>query len=172
MNSFIYIFGILQLMCLVTSPLIGSVMDYKIKETLDNLKGNKSKDSANKRAMSISSKTGDDNVFSEEPTDIVKSNGRKFSLPDVSRPSMFGNFVRNKSFDLGRDRLGSWKSRLSSTDSNGSDTIDGEKPPMSLKIRKLLNGSYAFGITNTLLMFFGITVLVPSLNVQVKKLLK
>ncbi|XP_033627450.1 large neutral amino acids transporter small subunit 4-like isoform X2 [Asterias rubens] len=166
-NSFIYIFGILQLMCLVTSPLIGSVMDYKIKETLDNLKGNKRKNSVNKRAMSISSKAGDDNVFSEEPNDIVKPITRKFSLPEMNKPNMLGNFIRNKSFDLGRDRLGSWKSRLSSTDSNGSDTIDGEKPPMSLKIRKLLNGSYAFGITNTLLMFFGVTVLVPSLNVQI-----
>ncbi|XP_022102165.1 large neutral amino acids transporter small subunit 4-like [Acanthaster planci] len=172
-DSYLYVFGILQLMCLVTSPLIGTVMDYKIKETLDILKGKQRRKSSAKRSMSITIKAGDDSVFIDETNDIVKSNGRKTSLPDFGKPSIFGNFSRSKSFDLGQGKLPSrgstttTKSRLSSTDSAGSDMTDGEKPPMSLKIRKLLNGAYAFGITNTLLMMFGVTVLIPSLQVQI-----
>ncbi|XP_038074708.1 large neutral amino acids transporter small subunit 4-like [Patiria miniata] len=181
-NSYIYIFGILQLMCLVTSPLIGTVMDYKIKETLDTLKGKQRRKNSSKRSMSLGGKMGDDCVFSDETKDIVKMD-RKTSLPDFSKPSIFGNFGRSKSFDNGhvpvvkgqekgrlpsRGSSSSMKSRHSSTDSNGSDNIaDPEKPPMSLKIRKLLNGAYAFGITNTLLMLFGVTVLIPSLKVQI-----
>ncbi|XP_074087602.1 large neutral amino acids transporter small subunit 3 isoform X2 [Macrotis lagotis] len=88
------IFGVMQLLCLLTCPLIGYIMDWRIKECVDD--------------------PGDVNMLEESRDGIAKK----------------GTRIRYR------------------------------------KIQKLTNAIYAFLLTNTLLVIFGITCLIYNLHLQ------
>ncbi|XP_033119357.1 large neutral amino acids transporter small subunit 4-like isoform X2 [Anneissia japonica] len=142
-NTYINIFGLMQLLCLISSPLIGLVMDWKIRAALEQQKREKRSMSYDRRASTCSEKRG--SISNEKRGSISKD--KRGSVSSERRVSV-GN---------GRN--------FSTTSEDG--LIDYATPPLSLKIRKLRNASVAFTITTTLLMAFGVTVLIPNIAVQI-----
>ncbi|XP_071850327.1 large neutral amino acids transporter small subunit 4-like [Apostichopus japonicus] len=126
------IFGYMQMMGIIACPIIGLVMDYKIKEIIQKTKQH--------RKNSIYRKTSSANGFRREGS-------------SSSTNGLIPNGDSNKS-------------RHSSTTSTDSTDADGSKPPMGLRIRKLRNSSYAFGINAVLIVLFGIFALIPFLTIQ------
>lgn len=160
----------MQLMCLFTSPLIGLVMDFRIKEVLQAAKDKERRPS---RRESTSRRPGSVSGDSKRPSIISLTffNGgdaRKQSNGSITN----GHAKQNGDVEQGLPGMNgnggvSTKQRHPSTSSTSSNDSMNPKPPMSLKIRKLYNSSYAFFITSVLIMFFGVTVLIPNLQIQV-----
>ncbi|XP_071505121.1 large neutral amino acids transporter small subunit 4-like [Diadema antillarum] len=184
-DQYIYFFGLMQIMCLVTSPLIGLVMDFRIKEVLQAAKNKERRssrrESTSTRRESLTKKPSFSNGDSKRPS-IISLNGlMNFANGDARRPSngSVANGHASRINSTGSDvELGLMgmngqaggvptKVRHPSTSSTSSNDSQNPKPPMSLKIRKLYNSSYAFFITGILIMFFGVTVLIPNLQVQI-----
>lgn len=176
-DQYIYIFGMMQLMCLFTSPLIGLVMDFKIKEVLQAAKDKDRRSST--RRESVSSRR---ESTSKRPsiigdlkrqsiislTGFMNGDAKKQSNGSIPNGQLKRNDSGNGDIELGLTGLnGTTKVRHPSTSSTSSDESINPKPPMNLKIRKLFNSSYAFFITSVLIMFFGVTVLIPNLHVQI-----
>ena len=200
----------MQIMCLFTSPLIGCVMDYKIKEVLQaaldkNRRGSRRESSTRRESMTKrpSFSSGDSrresvtkkpSLTNGESTPVRKESLSKkpsFTIGgDTKGPTIIsfggedqkpvngtvnGGLKHNNSLNgdielglkMGNGSFVMTKTRHPSSSSTSSNDSLNPKPPMSLKIRKLLNGSYAFFITATLVMFFGVTVLIPNLQIQV-----
>lgn len=122
------------MMGIIACPIIGLVMDYKIKEVIRKTKQH--------RKDSIYRKTS-------------MTNGMRREGSSSSTMGLIPNGDTNS------------KSRHSSTTSTDSNDADGSKPPMGLRIRKLRNSSYAFGINAILIVLFGVFALIPVLKIQV-----
>lgn len=135
-DTYTNIFGYMQMMGIIACPIIGLVMDYKIKEVIQKTKQHR-KDSIYRKT---SVANGIPRNASSSSTNALIANG------DTTN-----------------------KSRHSSTTSTDSIDADGSKPPMGLRIRKLRNSSYAFGINAVLIVAFGVFALIPILPVQVKE---
>lgn len=133
-DLYINIFGYMQMMGIIACPIIGLVMDYKIKEVIRKTKQH--------RKDSIYRKTS-------------MTNGMRREGSSSSTTGLIANGDTNNS-----------KSRHSSTTSTDSNDADGSKPPMGLRIRKLRNSSYAFGINAVLIVLFGVFALIPVLQIQ------
>ena len=98
----------------------------------------------------------------------VPSKTRHLSLGNIKlkpeeRESLRTSSTGDKPRRFSLASLTNFRSRRASSEDSFS-----LKPPMSLKIRKLINGSWAFGITSFLMVIFGVTVLVENLHVQVR----
>lgn len=132
-DTYTNIFGYMQMMGIIACPIIGLVMDYKIKEVIQKTKQHR-KDSIYRKT---SVANGIPRNASSSSTNALIANG------DTTN-----------------------KSRHSSTTSTDSIDADGSKPPMGLRIRKLRNSSYAFGINAVLIVAFGVFALIPILPVQ------
>nr|XP_054748781.1 large neutral amino acids transporter small subunit 4-like [Lytechinus pictus]XP_054748782.1 large neutral amino acids transporter small subunit 4-like [Lytechinus pictus] len=169
-DQYIYIFGMMQLMCLFTSPLIGLVMDFKIKEVLqaakDRERGTSRRESTSKRPGSISGESKRPSIIS---LSFLNGDARRQSNGSVGNghAKRLGSSSGDVELGLNGNGAVSTKQRHPSTSSTSSSDSTNPKPPMSLKIRKLYNSSYAFFITSVLIMFFGITILIPNLQLQI-----
>lgn len=173
MDQYIYIFGMMQLMCLVTSPLIGLVMDFRIKEVLQAAKDRERRPS---RRESTSRRPGSVSGDSKRPSiisltffnggDARKQSNGSITNGHAKRLDSNGDIEQGLTGMNGNGGV-STKQRHPSTSSTASNDSMNPKPPMSLKIRKLYNSSYAFFITSVLIMFFGVTVLIPNLQIQI-----
>ena len=163
----------MQLMCLVTSPLIGLVMDFRIKEVLQAAKDRERRPS---RRESTSRRPGSVSGDSKRPSiisltffnggDARKQSNGSITNGHAKRLDSNGDIEQGLTGMNGNGGI-STKQRHPSTSSTASNDSMNPKPPMSLKIRKLYNSSYAFFITSVLIMFFGVTVLIPNLQIQV-----